>query len=384
MPTEPFSIVHRYVENPGGSPWYLPALSNAIVDHNPVAIMLTQPVYSGMGYDNFGSTHMSIRSPDGAWTDPQARPIPSMARYRVANGQEEAFIGMLPEYIPEHHQLLAIGTNAWYSQDGRLRNPYEDRQIRYATYDLDQGLDGLWSPIKKLKWDTPAASGMCYASLLQRARFSDGDLLIPVQFSKSGVNPVHLSATTLRCSYDGIDIAIRESGTSLTIPYGRGLFEPSVAHVNEQYYMTLRAEDGHGYVSVSNDGLGWNTPTPWRWDTNHEPLMMGTTQQHWLIHSDAVYLIYTRRSEQNADIFRWRSPLYIAEVDLDHRCLLKNTERTIFPMVSVPGEPMSQWPTFGNFSTCNLTPDLSLIADTAGRCHIAEIRWSQPNTLANT
>ncbi|MEZ6039608.1 MAG: hypothetical protein R3C20_03830 [Planctomycetaceae bacterium] len=37
--------------------------------------------------------------------------------------------------------------------------------------------------------------------------------------------------------------------------------------------------------------------------------MSTITQQHWLTHSDGLYLVYTRKDESNINVIRWRSPL---------------------------------------------------------------------------
>ena len=41
-------------------------------------------------------------------------------------------------------------------------------------------------------------------------------------------------------------------------------------------WMTIRAEDGHGYVSVSDDGLTWAEPTAWKWDDGGDVAMSTT------------------------------------------------------------------------------------------------------------
>lgn len=57
----------------------------------------------------------------------------------------------------------------------------------------------------------------------------------------------------------------------------------------------------------SADGLKWDEPAPWTFDDG-EPLVMSTTQQHWLSHSEQLYLVYTRKTEHNEKVFRWSRP----------------------------------------------------------------------------
>ena len=106
------------------------------------------------------------------------------------------------------------------------------------------------------------------------------------------------------------------SATSWSTPSGRGLLEPSLASLDGRFYLTIRAEDGRGYVSASDDGLRWEPQRAWCWDDG-EPLAMSTTQQHWLPHAGRLSLVYTRKAEENVNVMRWRAPLYMAEVDRD-------------------------------------------------------------------
>ena len=86
------------------------------------------------------------------------------------------------------------------------------------------------------------------------------------------------------------------------------------ARFGDRFWLTLRAEDNRGYVCVSEDGLKWTPKQPWAWE-NGEPLTMSTTQQHWLVHSDSLFLVYTRKDKLNQNVMRWRAPLYLARVD---------------------------------------------------------------------
>jgi hypothetical protein len=53
--------------------------------------------------------------------------------------------------------------------------------------------------------------------------------------------------------------------------------------------MTIRAEDGRGYVAASAGGLQWAPLRAWCWDDG-ESLVLSTTQQRWLTHSDGLFL----------------------------------------------------------------------------------------------
>ncbi len=48
-------------------------------------------------------------------------------------------------------------------------------------------------------------------------------------------------------------------------------------------------------------------------------------------HDDALYLVYTRKGANNDHVFRHRAPLFIARVDPDRLCILRQTEQILIP-----------------------------------------------------
>ena len=56
----------------------------------------------------------------------------------------------------------------------------------------------------------------------------------------------------------------------------------------EAYYSPI-PEWKENFLLTSDDGLNY-TKKPWAWDDG-ELLEMSTTQQHWLTHSDALFLV---------------------------------------------------------------------------------------------
>lgn len=115
---------------------------------------------------------------------------------------------------------------------------------------------------------------------------------------------------------------------------------------------------------------------PWTFDDD-EVLMMSTTQQRRLTHGEALFLVYTRRTEENHDIFRWRSPLFLAQVDTEKQRLIRSTEQVV-----LDGEQL------GNFHVMNASPEESWVtvgeavdSDWCGDTLLARIYWETPNTL---
>ena len=117
---------------------------------------------------------------------------------------------------------------------------------------------------------------------------------------------------------------------------------------------------------------------------------MSTTQQHWLAHSDALYLVYTRKDATNSKVIRWRSPLWMAQVDPKSLRLRRDTERVVLPLMGDGVKDPDHVAIMGNFHTTNVSPDESWV--TVGEWHpkagikgdllLARIRWNQPNRLA--
>src|SRR5581483_5404275 len=96
-------------------------------------------------------------------------------------------------------------------------------------------------------------------------------------------------------------------GDEITIADGRGIYEPSLVRFAGKYYLTLR-NDSRGYVTVSDDGLHYQPIKPSTFD---EGKYLGSynSQQHWLAHTDGLFLSYTRRGYNNDHIPRHRAPI---------------------------------------------------------------------------
>jgi hypothetical protein len=240
-----------------------------------------------------------------------------------------------------------------------------------------------------LFWDDPEATAIYTCGCGQRITLEDGDVLVPISFGPKG--RVARSVCTLRCAFDGEILEVRQAGNKLENPVKRGLLEPSITISKDRFFMTIRAEDGHGYVSTSRDGLIWEAQKPWCWDDG-AALTMSTTQQHWLPHRDGLFLVYTRRAEENVNVFRWRAPLYMAKVDRAKLCLIRSSERVVLPLVGDGiGDP-DHVARMGNFHTTAATPFESWV--TVGECLpldgwrgnalLARIRWTRENSHSLT
>jgi hypothetical protein len=212
---------------------------------------------------------------------------------------------------------------------------------------------------------------------------SNGDIQMSFTFGPEATNRM---VAGVRATYDGNTLQVAEVGPALKNDQGRGLLEPSVTHFDGDYWITIRAEDDRGYFSRSADGLHWDPKKAWSWDDG-TPLEMSTTQQHWLTHSDGLFLVYTRKDSSNANVIRWRSPLWVAQVDTDRLCLVRSTERVVLPIVGDGVNEPDEVALMGNFDVTNVSPFESWVtvgewmprAGYRGDVLLARIRWSKPN-----
>jgi len=190
------------------------------------------------------------------------------------------------------------------------------------------------------------------------------------------------------CSFDGDELKIKQVGPPLELKVGRGLLEPSITQFKGKFYLTIRAEDNHGYNSVSDDGLHYAEKKAWEWDDG-KPVLMSTTQQHWLTHSDGLFLVYTRKDASNTGVLRWRSPLWVAQVDPEKRCLIRSTERVALPLVGDGVKDPNNVALMGNFNITNISRDESWVTvgewlprqGAKGDLLLGRIRWNRPNRL---
>ena len=171
-----------------------------------------------------------------------------------------------------------------------------------------------------------------------------------------------------------------------TVEKGRGLYEPHVAVYQGRCFMTVRAETGLGYVLVSEDqGHTWSQPKPWAWD-NGEEIPMNQTMTKFVAHSDGLALVYTRIRADNANAFRNRAPLHIADIDVKTLSLKRVTERIIVPNRStgVKGLPVGNfwvWPVnqLETYVTVAEWPRDGRPQN--GDIWLCKIQWCQPNRL---
>lgn len=350
---------------PGAGDAGKPAVVMTIQKHLKVS-----DYYSGM---------WTMRTDDlgASWSGPTE--IPELGWVREADGVVVAVADVTPGWHEKTGRMLAIGCSVRYSPKGKqLSDTKRPSQTAYAVHDPRSGSWSRWQTLEMPadeKFDF--ARNGCSQWLVE----PDGSVLVPIYFAKSARVPA--SVTVVRCGFDGERLSYVEHGTELSLNVVRGLCEPSLAKYGDRYYLTLR-NDVKGYVATSDDGLHFSPIRGWTFDDGGE-LGSYNTQQHWLVHSEGLFLAYTRRGAENDHIFRHRAPIFLAQVDTERLCVVRATEKVLIP------ERGAQ---MGNFGASAISAEESWVtvseymaADEVhprgadGSTFVARVIWSRPNEL---
>lgn len=351
--TKEMPIIQKYSfwgsnEDPN---YFHPAVSR----WNDRLIMTMQTIF---GSDHYGPVMWSQSTDEGkSWSHPQA--ISSFRQVELGNGLIEGYADVRPEFHARTGAVIALGCNTYYGSKGNIVYDSALKSKSLPQFPVYAVLtpNGIWSERKRLEHPFFADCAAWCTACAQISVLENGDLLLPIYFKPvSGIN--NYSVCTALCSFDGSEIKIKHISNVLSSNIERGLLEPSVVRFNGKYFMTIRAEDNNGYFSCSSDGINWVPAQSWNWE-NGEPLLMSTTQQHWLMLGGKLYLVYTRKSELNSSIFRWRAPVFMAEFDQRRGCLIKDTEKIVFPIAWKEKRPNL----LGNFHVSNISSQVSFISD---------------------
>ena len=323
------------------------------------------------------------------WTGPVQHE--TFARRQLPDGVERGVCDFVPGWHQATGKLIGIGHTCSYRNDELLTEPHR-RFTVHSVYDPEQR---SWSPWQTLAMADEERFFNAGAGSTQWVELPNGDILLPIYFGSREVYGANyqrcFKATVLRCRFDGRDLTYIEHGTELASHVPRGFCEPSLAQFGDRFFLTLR-NDERGYVACGGDGLHFGEPRPWTFDDGVD-LGNYNTQQHWVTHSDALFLVYTRRDADNDHVFRHRAPLFMAEVDPDRLCILRDTERIVVP---------ERGARLGNFGTLAVTRDESWIVVTEwmqtnppnpfdstvcerygsdNSVFVARLRWEEPNLL---
>ncbi len=371
--------------------WFQPRVG--IVPPSTAVMTLSQAQV--WGSDIFTGIYQ-MRSDDlgGTWTRPAV--IKTLAPRPYGDGIEARPCDLTPAWHAATGKLLMTGHTANY-HPGEKGNFIEDDKhtldVVYAVYDAREHTWSEWKTVRMPDRDHFFwASGGC----TDRVDLPGGDILLPLYCLEkkevtAKVGRGCFFATVMRCAFDGKELRYVEHGDEIRTSVPRGYCEPSLTRYDERFYLTLR-NDVRGYVAVSRDGLHFEKPIPWVFDDGKE-LGSYNTQQHWVTHSDGLFLSYTRRGANNDHIIRNRAPLFMARVDPKRLCVLRGTECEVAP---------NRGAQLGNFGTVNASPGESWVVTSEcmqgdakdwknielterrganNRVYVCRVRWDRPNRL---
>jgi hypothetical protein len=276
--------------------------------------------------------------------------------------------------------LLGTGHTVAYTPEWKVMapGPLRPRDTTFSVYDP---ASNNWSEWQKLRMPE---NGLFYdsgAGCVQRYDENDGTILLPVYYVPVGQSS---RVTVTRCKFDGKELTYQEHGNELAVDNGtRGLHEPSLKKFRDKYFMTIR-NDKLAFITKSSDGLQFDPIKPWKFDDGSD-LGSYNTQAHWVAHSEALYLVYTRRGADNDHVARNRAPLFMAQVDTEKLCVIRSSEVAL-----TPNRGAQQ----GNFGVVDISREETWVTTSEwmqprgvekygsdGSIFIARIHWKKTNRL---
>ena len=351
---------------------------------DPLVVMTMQRALNS-GSDLFYALNEMRTSDLGAtWSEPVKHA--SFARVPTSFGDKNDLQVTVSDFTPRWHaksgKLLGTGHTVVYEDNKVLH--VRPRATSYAVYDPETN---TWSKWKALEMPDHPRFANAGAGSVQRYDLPNGDILLPVYFKEP--EKTICSVAVMRCTFDGETLTYQEHGNELSVPIKRGLVEPSLTRFDDRFFLTIR-NDEHGYVAVSDDGLHYSEPKRWTFDDGSD-LGNYNTQQHWVVHSKALFLVYTRRGANNDHVMRHRAPLFMARIDPENLQVIRDTEQILVPEKgarlgnfditeineSETWVTVAEWMQALGPNYSDATPLVKRGAD--NRIWVAKLRWSTPN-----
>jgi len=368
----------------GGRDWYFMQCRGAAVPGDPPRVMvIAQKTFRTVTHDYRDLFQIETSDLGRTWTEPKR--IESLHRVRRPDGFEVVIGDLTPQWHAKTGTVLGTGITFNFAGGKKQYRPRE--RVAYSVYDPKAG---TWSGLNLMEMPPRDHQGEPLlepgSSCCQWCELPDGDILLPLRYRRPGDKRAHTSTVAL-CGFDGKTLRYKRHGTELSLLRKRGLGEPSIAHFKGRFFVTLRNDDG-GWVTRGTDGIHFEPIREWKFDDG-KTLGSYNTQQHWVAHSDGLFLVYTRKGAGNDHIFRHRAPLFIARVDPEKLCVIRRTERVLVP---------ENGACLGNFGVTEVSPSETWV--TVGeslprrskrlkegprpRVIIARIRWSKPNRMVSS
>jgi hypothetical protein len=339
-------------------------------------VVMTMTTIALNGNDVYKAMYgLSTNDLGQTWTSPAI--VPELC-YRMETIDAVERPVACSDFSPVWHQrsksLLGTGHTVVYLPDWK----YEKERPRDTSYAVYDSSSSTWSAWRKLEMPDEPQFTNAGAGSTQRYDLADGTILLPCYFRQRGGL---YKTTVLRCSFDGQELKYEGHGDEIENDEGRGLSEPSITQFNDNFYLTIR-HDQRSYVTRGRDGQHFEPIKAWTFE-NGDDLGTYSTQQHWVTHSDGLFLVYNRRGANNDHVFRHRAPLFVAEVDPDRLVVLRKTERELMP---------NRGARYGNFGVTNVSANETWVTDAEwmqpkgcekygsdGSVWVAKIHWGTPN-----
>lgn len=289
----------------------------------PGGVVMTIQKHLGAS-DYYSGLHFLRREgTDGKWEGPV---LPAEIDWQPqADGVTISVADVTPGWHDASRKLIAIGCQVRYSPKGRqLDDVKRAHQTVYAVFDPDRS---QWTPWQVLQLPDEEQFNFARNACSQWVVKEDGKILLPLYIGTSAKGPY--ATTVAECRFDGGQLIYERHGNVMRLDIARGLYEPSLIAFRGRYYLTLR-NDERGYITSGANGLHFDEPVPWTFDDGSE-LGSYNTQQHWIAHRDALFLVYTRRGADNDHIVRHRAPLFMGRVDPKKLQVIRATEKIVVP-----------------------------------------------------
>jgi hypothetical protein len=379
-PAQPFKVKLETVlkHDDGKFIWFHPrAVAIPGSDVNDPQMLMTLQKHLNVS-DFYSGLHVLTRKKSGEpWVGPE---LPAELDWKkLNNGITVSVADVTPGWHAATGRVIAIGAQVRYSTKG---HQLDDIPRAHCTvYAVFNPQTHRWTPWQRLELPPGDEFNFARNACSQWIVRPNWKLLIPLYIAKKTKMP--FSTTVAECNFDGEKLTYQRHGNIMRLDEGRGLGEPSLVEFGGRFFLTMRNEL-RGYVCRSDDGLKFTEPQYWLFD-NGGLLDNYNTQQHWLAHSDGLFLVYTRKAGNNNHIMRHRAPLFMAQVDPDNLRVFRRTEQIVVP---------ERGAELGNFGCNPVSPTESWVTvsegmfmkdsrqrGAEGATFVARILWKKPNRL---
>jgi len=373
-PAPPFQIERSSILTGRGRQFYTQSRA-AVIPGSPAQVIVTTQETDPTVTHGYRDLFMFATTDNGgAWTP--LRRIDSLRRARQPEGHDFVIGDVCPQWHAATGVVLATGKTF-----GFLGGTKEDRGLERVSYAVYSPRHDTWSELRLLELPAADRAGRPFleanAGCNQRFDLPNGEILLPIRYRK---DPAHRYYTTIvaRCRFDGARLTYVTHGSEFMLPRERGLYEPSVTGFQGRFFLTMRA-DHSAFVARGTDGVNYEPFVEWKFDDG-EVLGSYNTQQHWVVHRDALYLVYTRRGAKNDHVMRHRAPLFIAQVDPDRLVVLRRTEQVLVPE--------SNADLGAGFGVTDVSPEETWIVTSEiptrgsrdyNHVILAKLKWTHPN-----